>query len=514
MDIQSQISLILDSAPDIVYSWDPEGKLTSINESAGLVLGYEPSQLIGRSIFELIHPDDLEQSRAGVAEAVRRQDADVRTIEVRLIGKNGEVHDFEIHRRLVFENGDLLRGEGIARDVTEQKLVEAQLHRYKEIITYSEDAVAIFDCEGRFLEVNPAHERMLGYTSEELKGKTPAIHAGDEKYLEIGEKLQKSGTYRGEVKSRTKDGRHVDMEITVFSVRDERGDVVCRVGFGRDVTARKKDERQRQEVMEELARINTQLLEMQDRLVRSEKMAAVGSLIAGIAHEINTPVSAIHSMHDTLMRAVAKLKTTLEEENPEACCEGGVLYRALKVIEDSNKVIETGSQRVATIVSSLRNFARLDDEEMKEVDLHQGMEDSLMLIHHETKGRVEIVKDYGAIPPVECFPGRLNQVFLNILNNAQQAIDGTGTIRLATSHNDGDVTVTISDTGSGIHQDKLAKVFDPGYTTKGVGHGTGLGLSICYEIMEEHGGRIDVESEVGKGSTFTVVVPVKSATTT
>ena len=514
MDIQSQISLILDSAPDIVYSWDPDGKLTSINESAGAVLGYTQSELIGRSIFELIYPDDLERSRAGIAESVRRQDQEVRTIEVRLVGKGGEVHDFEVHRRLIFENGNLQRGEGIARDVTEHKRVQAQLHRYKEIITYSEDAVAILDCEGRFLEVNPAHERMLGYTSEELKGKTPAIHAGDEKYLEIGEKLQSCGTYRGEVKSRTKDGRHVDMEITVFSVRDERGDVVCRVGFGRDVSKRKKEERQRQEVMEELARINTQLLEMQDRLVRSEKMAAIGSLIAGIAHEINTPVGAIHSMHETLMRAVSKLKAALEEENPEACCEGGPLYRALKVIEDSNKVIETGSQRVATIVSSLRNLARLDDEERKQVDLHQGLDDSLMLIYHEIKGRVEIVKEYDAIPPVECFPGRLNQVFLNILNNARQAIEGKGTITVATSHSDGDVTVAISDTGSGIPRDKIAKVFDPGYTTKGVGLGTGLGLSICYEIMEEHGGRIDVESEVGKGSTFTVVVPVKSPSTT
>ena len=145
MDTESYVSLILDGAPDIVYSWDPEGRLLSINESAGTVLGYEPGELVGRSLFDLIHPEDLEQSRAGMEESVRRQDKEVRTVETRLIGKEGEVHHFEIHRRLIFENGTLLRGEGIARDVTEHKSTEQQLHRYKEIIVNSQDAVAILD---------------------------------------------------------------------------------------------------------------------------------------------------------------------------------------------------------------------------------------------------------------------------------------------------------------------------------------------------------------------------------
>jgi hypothetical protein len=172
------------------------------------------------------------------------------------------------------------------------------------------------------------------------------------------------------------------------------------------------------------------------------------------------------------------------------------------------KVIETGSQRVATIVNSLRNFARLDEEDMKQVDLHQGIEDSLMLINHEIKGRIEIIKEFGSLPQVECFPGRLNQVFLNILNNAQQSIEGSGKITIATSVDGATVRVKIADTGGGIPPDKLSKVFDPGYTTKGIGAGTGLGLSICYEIMEEHKGGIEVESEVGTGSSYTVVVPI------
>ncbi|MDA0338042.1 MAG: ATP-binding protein, partial [bacterium] len=262
------------------------------------------------------------------------------------------------------------------------------------------------------------------------------------------------------------------------------------------------------DLIEARERANLELLETQARLVQSDKMAALGNLVAGIAHEINPPVGAIHSMHDTLVRAVGKLKATIEEQYPECCREGSPLARALKVIDDSNRVIEAGSARVTTIVRSLRNFARLDQAERKEANLHEGLDDSLMLIHHDTKNRVDIVRDYGEIPEVLCYPGRLNQVFLNILNNAQQAIDETGTITVSTRVVGGDVHVAIADTGSGIAEESLSRIFDPGYTTKGVGVGTGLGLSICYQIMEDHGGRIDVASKVGQGTTVTIVLPL------
>jgi PAS domain S-box-containing protein len=508
MDEQSQISLILDSAPDVVCTMDAEGKLMTVNESAGPVLGYPQSELIGKSIFELLHPDDVENARDRIAEGVRRQDEEVRTIEMRLLDKEGEVHHFEVHRRLVFEDGVMVRGEGIARDVTEHKETEIQLQRYKEIITNSQDAVAIYDCEGRYLEVNPAHERMLGYTSEELKGQTPACHCGQASYEEVGKELEEQGGYRGEVTSKTKDGREIEVEISAFPVMGSDEKLNCVVGFARDITERKQQERLRQEEREELRRTNTQLLQMKDRLVRSEKMAALGNLIAGIAHEINTPVGAIHSMHETLMRAVGKLRCTVEEKSPEACCEGGALERALKVIDDSHKVIATGSERVATIVRSLRNFARADDDEMQDTDLHQGLEDSLILIHHATKTRIEVVKQYGQLPLVSCHAGRINQVFLNILNNAQQAIDGTGKITVTTSTVGDEVRVAIADDGGGIDPERIGKIFDAGYTTKAVGMGTGLGLSICYQIMQDHDGRIEVESEPGNGSTFTIILPV------
>ncbi len=245
--------------------------------------------------------------------------------------------------------------------------------------------------------------------------------------------------------------------------------------------------------------------------MQSEKMAALGTLVAGIAHEINTPVGAINSMHNTLVRAVVKLKAAVEAVCPKACEDGSQLRRALRAIDESNKVIETGAGRITTIVRGLRNFARLDEADLKEVDIHEGLDDSLVLIHHNIKNRIEVVRNYGQIPRINCYSGRLNQVFLNILSNAQQAIEGKGVIEVTTSQSEGEARIAISDTGSGMTDADLEKIFDSGYTTKGAGAGTGLGLSISHQIMEDHGGRIEVQSELGKGSTFTVVLPLRDA---
>ena len=508
MDTASQISLILDSAPDIVYTMDGEGTIVTINESAGPILGYTQDELVGRSIFALVHPDDLAAAQAGLAEAVRRQDQEVRTIETRLMGKDGAVHHFEVHRRLVFEEGDLTRAEGIARDVTEHRETQQQLQRYKEIITNSQDAIAIYDCEGRYIEVNPAHERMLGYSSVELQGQTPACHCGPGSYEEVGNTLAAEGGYRGEVKSTTKDGRQIDVEISAFPVRDSRGEVTCVVGFARDITERKQQEHKRQEEREELRRINKQLLEMKDRLVRSEKMAALAGLLAGIAHEINTPVGAINSMHDTLVRAMDRLKGALAGALPEESQENPGIQGAFNIIAEANRVIATGTERVTKIVRSLRSFARLDEAEMKKVDIHEGLENTLTLVHHDIKNRITVARNFGDVPPIVCYPSRLNQVFLNLLVNASQAIKGEGEITVSTSVEDGEVRVAISDSGAGIPEQTLGKIFDPGFTTKGVGVGTGLGLSICYQIVQDHRGRIDVESREGEGTTFTVTLPM------
>ena len=263
----------------------------------------------------------------------------------------------------------------------------------------------------------------------------------------------------------------------------------------------------------ELEEVNRQMQQAQAHLLRSEKMASLGQLVAGIAHEINTPVGSINSNNDILIRSVSKMREFFNcAQCPVEVRENPDVVKLMRVLEEINQNNRIACDRIISIVSSLRNFARLDEAERKRVNIHEGLNGSLVLVHHQLKNRIEIVKDYGTLPEIECFPNQLNQVFMNLLVNAAQAIPGRGTISIKTLHLGDEVQVKISDTGVGIPRENMRKIFDPGFTTKGVGVGTGLGLSICYKIIQDHRGRIAVESEVGRGTTFTITLPVSIST--
>lgn len=264
----------------------------------------------------------------------------------------------------------------------------------------------------------------------------------------------------------------------------------------------------RRKAFDNLGEANKNIKKAQIQLIHSEKMASLGMLVAGIAHEINTPIGSISSMHDTLMRATEKLKGVLDVECDKSSPNHNKVESLLQVIDDANSIIQDGTARVTTIVRRLRSFARLDQGELdEEADIHEGMEDTLTLIHHEIKHNITIHRKYGTIPKITCRLSQLNQVFVNLLINAKQAIQEKGTITIETKADKDYITIKFTDTGQGISPEKLNHVFDPGFTTKGVGVGTGLGLSICYQIVQEHFGEIHVESKVGKGSTFTVILP-------
>ena len=262
----------------------------------------------------------------------------------------------------------------------------------------------------------------------------------------------------------------------------------------------------REALLKQLKRINRELHDTQAHLVQSEKMASLGQLVAGIAHEINTPVGAIHSMHDSLERASNRLTERLQALTPEHL-EDRTVRASLKVLEDSIEVIRTGSERVARIVQRLRTFARLDEAELTRADIHEGLDDTLLLLRHKLKNKVAVRRDYGTVPPLACYPGQLNQVFMNLLVNARQAIIEAGTITIRTRSEPGWVVVDIQDDGCGIEPEHLSRIFDPGFTTKGVRVGTGLGLAICYRIVQAHYGSIDAQNVAGGGTTFTVKIP-------
>jgi two-component system NtrC family sensor kinase len=283
-------------------------------------------------------------------------------------------------------------------------------------------------------------------------------------------------------------------------IRDEEDKVVEIIGVAHDITEMRK-------ILEDLKKTNQELRDTQIQLVQSEKMASLGILVAGVAHEINTPVGAITSMHNTLIRAVNKLKTTIEKECAGGGRTGDNLMKYMSIIDEANKVIESGGERVTNIVRRLRSFARLDEAELKKANINEGIEDTLTIVHHELKHNVEVIKNYGDIPEISCYPGQLNQVFLNLFINAKQAIKDKGRLEITTYSRDRRIVVEVADNGSGIPEDKLEKIFDPGFTTKGVGVGTGLGLSICYQIIQAHHGVITVTSEVGVGTTFRITLP-------
>jgi len=186
-----------------------------------------------------------------------------------------------------------------------------------------------------------------------------------------------------------------------------------------------------------------------------------------------------------------------------------VIPATLKILEANNQVTTTTGDRIAKLVSSLKNFARLDEAEFPKTDIHEGIDSTLTLVHHELKNKVSVVKEYGEIPPVFCYSNQLNQVFMNLLVNAAQAIEDKGTIKIETCADDANVYIKISDTGKGIPPENLHRIFDPGFTTKSSGVGTGLGLSISYNIIQKHNGDIIIESEVGKGTQVVIILPIK-----
>ncbi len=213
-------------------------------------------------------------------------------------------------------------------------------------------------------------------------------------------------------------------------------------------------------------------------------------------------------MQDTLFRTLDRLRNNIGSKCPEEVRDKVKFDAAFRVVEDSHKVIQTGTERVVNIVKRLRSFARLDEAELKTVDIHEGLEDALTLAHHELKHTVTVIKNYGDVPPISCFPSELNQVFLNLLINSKQAIKDEGTITITTFAKDKKIYIIFEDDGIGIPKENLHKIFDPGFTTKGSGIGTGLGLSICYQIIQNHRGEIRVESELGKGTRFTISLPM------
>ncbi|RTL54467.1 MAG: histidine kinase [Rhodocyclaceae bacterium] len=291
-----------------------------------------------------------------------------------------------------------------------------------------------------------------------------------------------------------------------------------------ELEERKNTEIALQREQQEQAALIKELEQAHAQLLQSEKLASIGQLAAGVAHEINNPVGYVQAnvgaledylrdlfgFIDSCEAAIANLPAEHPAREPleqaKRVRDIGFLRGDIPALLDECK---EGLTRVRKIVQDLKDFSHPDEGSVAWSDLHQGLDSTLNIVHNELKYKAEVLREYGALPKIQCNLAQLNQVFMNLLVNASHAIDAKGTIRIRSGQDEpATVWVEISDTGCGIPEESFGRIFDPFYTTKPVGKGTGLGLSLSYAIVQRHHGRIDVRSKVGEGTTFRVTLPV------
>lgn len=311
-------------------------------------------------------------------------------------------------------------------------------------------------------------------------------------------------------------------EVTLTPVLDDAGEVTELIEIVRDATVSFAVERhliegseQLESEVEDRARELALLTKQTDHLaatlqdlrqdqaamIQMEKMASVGRLAAGLTHEMHTPLGAMISNADMLERCVNRIE---EQAGGEKTKKNAAMAKELMELQ------RLATERMQRILGSLRRFAHLDKAEVESYDLHEGIEAALALLRHQTKGRIDVDCEFGDLPPVLCRPDAINQVFMNILENAVTAIEGEGRIQIKTRPKGDDcVELIFEDSGSGISEENLKRILEPGFTTKPRGVGTGLGLAIVQGTIKSHNGRLLVESELGKGSRFAITLPLR-----
>ncbi len=409
------------------------------------------------------------------------------------------------------------------------KLNDSERHERALLDNMNEGIVNISET-GMIELFNPAAERLFGYRSEEVVGKNismlmPEPYSSEHdgylaRYLHTGQ-AHIIGTAR-EVTAKRSDGSIFPMglQVSEFFLEGRRQFIGCI----RDITKRKQAESELIKRYEKVQELNSKLQETQNQLLQSEKMASIGQLAAGVAHEINNPIGYVYSNLGTLEKYVQDILSMINEyERAEDAITDSEVRTRLQLARKELDIVflkddlralmnesKEGIIRVKDIVRDLKDFAHVDaSAEWHFSDLHKGLDSTLNIVNNEIKYKAELVKEYGDLPQVECLPSQINQVFLNLLMNASHAIEERGTITIRTGTKDEQVWVEIEDTGKGIAPKNLKRIFEPFFTTKPVGSGTGLGLSLSYSIIQKHHGHIEVNSELGIGTRFRVWLPIK-----
>jgi len=388
----------------------------------------------------------------------------------------------------------------------------------------------------RIVFVNRALAECHGYTPQELLGTDPSllisIDECREEYSRLVQAMRAGKHERAQLRSRRRDGTAFYAGIAVSAVRNAAGRITHYVSVGSDITRKLEDERQREELQQRLIAEMKERERMAVELRIAQKLEAVGQLAAGIAHEINTPVQYIGDSVLFLQSAVVDMERLLETYRTSIATlpVGDALNAARKRISEAEQAADLGFlrdevpkafdrtlegvQRVTNIVRAMKEFAHPDGNEQSAADINRALDTTLTVATNEYKYCARVERLFGALPDVVCNVGELNQVFLNLIVNAAHAIQesgkdaATGLIVVSTEATEDTVRISIGDNGCGIPDEHRERIFDPFFTTKEVGKGTGQGLSIARSIVERHAGHIDVQSERGIGTTFTLSLPI------
>ncbi len=396
--------------------------------------------------------------------------------------------------------------------------------RYRSIFENAIDGMFQSTPEGQFITANASLAKMYGYVSvEDLC--TSISNISQQLYVHPDRRTEFMGTVmrNGEVSDfeaqiYCKNGTILWISETVRSVKDTQNNLMFYEGTVRDITDRKRNSEILRVRSSELEATLTQLRYSQAKLLQQEKMSSLGQLVAGMAHEINNPVSFISG---NLVYAEQYFEDLVRAFHEAGLVPGDDIEFVLKDLPILLKSIRTGADRIRLIVQALKNFSRLDEAEEKEVDIHEGIESTLLLLSHRldttaNRPKVKVIKDLGSLPKVHCYPGLLNQALMNLMGNAIEALDASTTngkqpkLELRTKLVDqNQIMIWISDNGLGMPTEVQNRIFDPFFTTKGVGEGTGMGLAISYQIIvEKHGGQLECISVLGKGTEFVIILPV------
>jgi PAS domain S-box-containing protein len=519
----------------------------------------EPEAILQNAdlLIDLIHPDDRQSYEESIT--ISAQTLQPWQWVGRLVLPSGKIRWIQvIARPEAKENGDLL-WDGIGIDVTDRKQAELALQDSQQFVQKIADATPgflyLYDLEEqRNVYANSSVGTILGYSFDEIQAMGASLIPQLMNPEDLSKVLEHHASF-----AEIEDGKVLEIEYrmraangecfwlqsrdSIFS-RNAEGQPKVIIGFSQNITTRKQaDEALRQSEARERSRSRElesalrSLRSTQSQLIQTEKMSSLGQLVAGIAHEINNPVNFIHANIDYLKQYTTQLidlVTLYEHEYPEP--NPKIVDRIEEIdldfmAEDLIKLVgsmQVGTERIRQIVLSLRNFSRLDESAMKPVDIHAGIDSTLLILQHRLKSHdsrpeIEVIKEFGKLPPVECYASQLNQVFMNILANGIDAIEerhqklsvprsqtNPGRIAICTgvtAHNT--VMVKISDNGMGIPPGIVDRIFNPFFTTKEVGKGTGLGMSIAHSIVvEKHKGKIECISQMGRGTTFKIQIPI------